>query len=185
MKQTRLSAAPGWLHEHLTRGAASCPRWHETAGTASQLIASVLRTLRWEGGRGALMWRAKSLWWAAVAGIVPLTAGACVVHHTHDYILGITCAVVDPSGTPVDGAEVVLTLRPAAYRATEAVGEERQLTTHGHGVAFVYATHVGATGYGVTVRKRGYVTAEAAGIASSGAAGTHLRVVLVPGGDGQ
>ncbi len=44
MKLTRLSAAPGWFREHLTRGAASCPRRHETAGTASQLIASVGRT---------------------------------------------------------------------------------------------------------------------------------------------
>jgi hypothetical protein len=45
MKLTRLSAAPGWLREYQTRGAASCPRGHETAGTASQLIAGVLRTV--------------------------------------------------------------------------------------------------------------------------------------------
>ena len=44
MKLTRLSAAPGWFREYLAGGAASCPRWHGTAGTASQLIASVRRT---------------------------------------------------------------------------------------------------------------------------------------------
>ncbi len=46
MKLTRLSAAPGWLHEHLAEGAASCPRRRDTAGTASQLIAGVRPTLR-------------------------------------------------------------------------------------------------------------------------------------------
>ena len=46
MKLTRLSAAPGWFRGHQTRGAASCPRWRETAGTASQLIAGVGRTSR-------------------------------------------------------------------------------------------------------------------------------------------
>ncbi len=47
MKLTRLSAAPGRLaFDAVAEGAASCPRRHETAGTASQLIASVLRT-RW------------------------------------------------------------------------------------------------------------------------------------------
>ncbi len=50
MKLTRLSAAPGWLHEHLTRGAASCPRRCGTAGTASQLIAGVRQT---QGGMAA------------------------------------------------------------------------------------------------------------------------------------
>ncbi len=44
MKLTRLSAAPGWFREYPAEGAASCPRWRETAGTASQLIRSVLRT---------------------------------------------------------------------------------------------------------------------------------------------
>jgi hypothetical protein len=44
MKLTRLSAAPGWFREHPAGGAASCPRRCETAGTASQLIASVRRT---------------------------------------------------------------------------------------------------------------------------------------------
>jgi hypothetical protein len=45
MKLTRLSAAPGWLsNADLAEGAASCPRRRETAGTASQLIASVRRT---------------------------------------------------------------------------------------------------------------------------------------------
>ncbi len=52
MKLTRLSAAPGWVHVHLTRGAASCPRRLETAGTASQLIAGVLRTLKLSHERG-------------------------------------------------------------------------------------------------------------------------------------
>ncbi len=46
MKLTKLSAAPGWFREHQTRGAASCMRRFETAGTASQLIPSVGRT--WE-----------------------------------------------------------------------------------------------------------------------------------------
>jgi hypothetical protein len=46
MKQTRLSAAPGWLYRYQTRGAASCPRRQEAAGTASQLIRGVGRTLR-------------------------------------------------------------------------------------------------------------------------------------------
>ncbi len=44
MKLTRLSAVPRWLREHPAEGAASCPRRHETAGTASQLIASVRPT---------------------------------------------------------------------------------------------------------------------------------------------
>jgi hypothetical protein len=44
MKLTKLESAPGWLHEHQTRGAASCPRWRETAGTASQLIPGVGQT---------------------------------------------------------------------------------------------------------------------------------------------
>ncbi len=44
MKQTRLSAAPGWFREYLTEGAASCPRRLETAGTASQLMRGVRRT---------------------------------------------------------------------------------------------------------------------------------------------
>ena len=44
MKLTRLSAAPGWFRECQAEGAASCPRRRETAGTASQLIASVRRT---------------------------------------------------------------------------------------------------------------------------------------------
>ena len=51
MKLTKLSAAPGWLHEHQTRGAASCPRRRETAGTASQLIPSV-RPTQMDGERG-------------------------------------------------------------------------------------------------------------------------------------
>ncbi len=78
MKLTRLSAAPGWFREHQTRGAASCPRRLETAGTASQLIAGVRRTQWLEGmrraGRVALMalaasqalavggWRLPSAW---------------------------------------------------------------------------------------------------------------------------
>ncbi len=45
MKLTRLSAAPGrQAFNAVAEGAASCPRRHETAGTASQLIASVRRT---------------------------------------------------------------------------------------------------------------------------------------------
>ncbi len=45
MKLTRLSAAPGrHAFDAVAEGAASCPRRHETAGTASQLIAGVLRT---------------------------------------------------------------------------------------------------------------------------------------------
>ncbi len=46
MKLTRLSAAPGWFREHQAEGAASCPRRRGTAGTASQLMRSVLRTPR-------------------------------------------------------------------------------------------------------------------------------------------
>ncbi len=45
MKLTRLSAAPGWFRGHTAGGAASCPRRRETAGTASQLIASVRQAL--------------------------------------------------------------------------------------------------------------------------------------------
>ncbi len=42
MKLTRLSAAPGrQSFNAVAEGAASCPRRLETAGTASQLIASV------------------------------------------------------------------------------------------------------------------------------------------------
>ncbi len=45
MKQTRLSAAPGrQAVDVVADGAASCPRRRKTAGTASQLIASVRRT---------------------------------------------------------------------------------------------------------------------------------------------
>ncbi len=45
MKLTRLSAAPGrQAFDAVAEGAASCPRRHETASTASQLIAGVLRT---------------------------------------------------------------------------------------------------------------------------------------------
>jgi hypothetical protein len=54
MKLTRLSAAHGWFREYLAEGAASCPRWRETAGTASQLIASVGPT---HGG----MWRTSAV----------------------------------------------------------------------------------------------------------------------------
>ncbi len=47
MKLTRLSAAPGrQAFNAVAEGAASCPRLLETAGTASQLIASVRRTIR-------------------------------------------------------------------------------------------------------------------------------------------
>ncbi len=45
MKLTRLSAAPDrQAFDAVAEGAASCPRRRGTAGTASQLIASVLRT---------------------------------------------------------------------------------------------------------------------------------------------
>ncbi len=45
MKLTRLSAAPGrQAFDAVVEGAASCPRRRETAGTASQLIASVRPT---------------------------------------------------------------------------------------------------------------------------------------------
>ncbi len=45
MKLTRLSAAPGrQAFDAVAEGAASCPRRHGTAGTASQLIASVRLT---------------------------------------------------------------------------------------------------------------------------------------------
>ncbi len=58
MKLTRLSAAPGrQAFDAVAEGAASCPRRRETAGTASQLIAGVLRTLvqrvRVDAGRPA------------------------------------------------------------------------------------------------------------------------------------
>ncbi len=52
MKLTRLSAAPGWFRVHLAEGAASCPRRRGTAGTASQLIASVRETCASERGAG-------------------------------------------------------------------------------------------------------------------------------------
>jgi hypothetical protein len=45
MKLTRLSAAPGWLRGYQTRGAASCPRRRETAGTASQRMRRVGPTM--------------------------------------------------------------------------------------------------------------------------------------------
>ncbi len=49
MKQTRLSAGPGrQAFNSVAEGAASCPRRPENAGTASQLMRSVLRT-RWRG----------------------------------------------------------------------------------------------------------------------------------------
>ncbi len=59
MKLTRLSAAPGWFREYPGEGAASCPRRRETAGTASQLIASVRRTQRGRSGRAIACMRVR------------------------------------------------------------------------------------------------------------------------------
>jgi len=113
--------------------------------------------------------------------MLAIAVGACAsVPHTQDYILGLTCVVVDDSGSPIRGAEVVLQLGEVAFRGPEAVRDVRQ-ETGGHGSAvFMLTSHVKFTPFVVRVQKAGYATAEMRGVAGSGPQGTHLRITLIP-----
>ncbi len=117
--------------------------------------------------------------WLVVAAVA---LGGCALHRSQDYVLGISCTVVDGAGAPVSGSDVVLQLDHVAYRGVEAVGEDRQVTSASGGVTFMYLSDRRATPYVVTVRKAGYSAVELRGVAHAGAQGTHLRAVLVPSG---
>lgn len=119
-------------------------------------------------------------------GLVALTAmiavsgdGCALLPRSHDYILGITCLVLDESGRPVNDAEVVLDLAQVAYHAVEPVRRERKLTPETGGVVFSYISHVASTPYALTVNKAGYVDNRTTGVAASGKEGTHLTITLV------
>ena len=106
--------------------------------------------------------------------------GCASVPHTPDYILGLTCVVVDESGSPIRGADVILQLGEVAFRGPEAVRDVRQ-ATGGHGSAvFMLTSHVRSTPFAIRVRKAGYATTEMRGVAGSGPQGTHLRITLIP-----
>jgi hypothetical protein len=93
----------------------------------------------------------------------------------HDYILGVTCVVVDSDGQPVDGAEVSLRLGRLAYHAITPVHEESRTTAKGGGVVFLYTAHQASTPYTMTVRKAGYLEAEVSGLAGPA---THHKITL-------
>jgi len=86
---------------------------------------------------------------------------------SRDYILGVTCRVVDAQGAPVADAEVILELAEAAYQATVPVCREAKVTPEHGGVVFMYLTHRRSTPYALTARKTGYREATVRGAASS------------------
>jgi len=59
--------------------------------------------------------------------------GCTLLPRSHDYILGITCLVLDESGHPVNEAEVVLELSHVVYHAVEPIRTERKITTEAEG----------------------------------------------------
>jgi hypothetical protein len=110
-----------------------------------------------------------------------VASGACaLLPRSHDYILSVTCIVLDPAGQPVSGAEVALELGHVAYHAVDPIREERKATPENGGVIFMYITHAVSTPYVLTVRKPGYTDGQLSGVASSGKQGTHLTVTPVP-----
>jgi hypothetical protein len=107
------------------------------------------------------------------------TEACALLPRSHDYILSVTCIVLDPAGQPVSDAEVVLELGHVAYHAVDPIREERKATPASGGVIFMYITHAVSTPYVLTVRKLGYTDGQVSGVAASGKQGTHLQVTLM------
>ena len=102
--------------------------------------------------------------------------GCASVGRSHDYMLGITCAVVDSAGRPIENADILLRLGRVAYQAITPVEEDRR--TSSGGVVFMYITHELSTPYVLTVRKTGYQEARVTGVAASGPAGVDHKITL-------
>ncbi len=114
-----------------------------------------------------------------VGAVAAMLSTACAsTPRSRDYMLGITCMVLDETGLPIQGAEVALSLSLPAYHAVEAVREERQVTSTDGGVVFMFITHEPTTPYVLTAGKNGFGEARANGVAAAGSRGTHVTLVL-------
>ena len=114
----------------------------------------------------------------AVLLFLALTGCASLGGRSHDYILGITCVVVDDTGRPIEGADVLLQLSRVAYQAITPVSDDRKTTSDSGGVVFMYITHELSTPYTLTARRTGYQEATVSGVAASGPSGVHHRIAL-------
>jgi hypothetical protein len=117
-------------------------------------------------------------------GVAAVAAACASAPRSHDYVLGMTCVVVDELGKPVEGAEVVVELGNPVFQAIEPVQQDRRVTPEHGGLVFTYIAHEPTTPYVVKVRKAGYAEAEARGVAASGREGTHLKFVLTRAASG-
>src|SRR5262245_17464173 len=101
----------------------------------------------------------------AIVALVPHLSCATVAPRSHDYMLGVTCVVVDDAGRPIEGAQVLLQLEGLVYRAITPVREETRTTPSDGGVVFMYIAHQASTPYIMTVSKAGYEAATVSGLA--------------------
>ena len=115
-----------------------------------------------------------------VLGAMASSTGCATLARSRDYTFDLTCVVVEQTGQPIGGAEVVLKLGRAAYEVVEPIYEARQTTRESGALVFMYITHSKSTPYVLTVKRAGYLDAEVRGEHRVEGGGTHLRITLVP-----